>query len=275
MFLCDYHIHTKYSFDGDPSANVRDICLAAISRGLTDIAITDHFEVNSEPEGLGENYDALSAYNDIMQAKDEFLGKLNVTYGIELGQSTQYPEITSKFLSEHPFEFVLASLHNLRGKKDFYYMDFFNISEEETDALYAEYLCELCEIVNTFGDKIDSVGHITYPYRYVARAGKTIDSSKHNDGLAKVFSLLISKNIAIELNVSTYTKGYGFTMPHDDVLGLYRECGGRLITLGNDAHSPNMVGASIPYAIDTVKKYGFDSALVVRNGQKMTVKFTD
>ena len=274
MFLCDYHIHTKYSFDGDPAASVRSICLAAIEKGLTDIAITDHFEVNSEPEGLGEEYDSRAAYLDVMQAKEEFAGRLNVTYGIELGQATQYPEITKKFLSEHPLEFVLASLHNLRGRRDFYYMDFKTISEEETDALYTEYLSELTEIINTFGDRIDSIGHITYPYRYDARAGKVIDCSKHNDELSRVFSLLISKDIAIELNMSTHTKGYGFTMPHNDVLALYRECGGRLITLGNDAHSPTMVGASIPLAVEIVKEYGFDSALVVRNGQKELIKLS-
>lgn len=271
MAFCDYHIHTCYSFDGDRSATPEAICKAAIERGLTDIAITDHFEVNAIPEGIDTPYDADAAFESVMQVKEIYGKRLNITYGIELGQASQYPDIANDFLRKYPVEFVLASLHNLRGKPDFYYMDFSTIDEDETSSLYRAYLSELLEMIDAL-DKIDAIGHITYPFRYIARAGKVVDASQFYDGLADIFSVLVKKDVALELNVSTYAKGYGFTMPTPDILSLYRECGGRLITLGTDAHSPSAVGIAIPYAAELAKSVGFDSALVIRGGQKELIK---
>ena len=45
MYLVDYHMHSKYSFDG--KHEIRDICDAAVKRGLSEIAITDHMDIFS------------------------------------------------------------------------------------------------------------------------------------------------------------------------------------------------------------------------------------
>ena len=271
--LCDYHIHTKYSFDGDISATPDAICEAAIALGLDDIAFTDHYEVNALPEGIDMPYDATSAFEDIMRAREKFGKQINITYGIEVGQASQYPDIANKFLTEYPVEFVLASLHNLRCKPDFYYMDFSQISEEETRQMYLDYIDELKEMLLSL-DKADAVGHITYPFRYVAQAGKSVDLTPYYDRLSSLFELLISKEIALEINASTHAKGYGFTMPSEELISLYRECGGKLITLGSDAHSPAHVGASLDFAAGLAKKYGFNYATVIRKGQKELIKLT-
>ena len=43
MYLADYHMHSKYSFDG--SEELDTICQTAIRRGLSEIAITDHMDI--------------------------------------------------------------------------------------------------------------------------------------------------------------------------------------------------------------------------------------
>ena len=43
MYLADYHMHSKYSFDG--SEELDTICQMAIRRGLSEIAITDHMDI--------------------------------------------------------------------------------------------------------------------------------------------------------------------------------------------------------------------------------------
>ncbi len=271
MFFCDYHIHSAYSFDGDPSATPIAICEEAISRGFTDIAITDHFEANSDAEGLYPPYRAKAAFDAIMQAKELYSKKLNITYGIEIGQANQYPEIANGLLAEFPFEFVLASVHSLRGMQDFYYLDYPSIPEDEIRRLYFAYLDEVIENINTL-DRVSSIAHITYPHRYIAQAGLTFDASPFVDKLSEVFSLMISRDIALEINSSTYAKGLGFTMPSRDILSIYRECSGKLLTLGSDAHSTSAMGGSISYTVELAKSLGFDSALVIRNSQKELVK---
>ncbi len=271
MFFCDYHIHSKYSFDGDPTSTPRAICEAAISNGITEIAITDHLEANSDAEGLYPPYDATAAYEDIMQTKEYFGKKINLSYGIEIGQANQYPDVANGLLSNFPFEFVLASLHSLRGMQDFYFLDYPAMSEDEIKKLYFASLDEIIEIINSI-DRVHSIAHITYPHRYIAQAGLTFDASCFADKLAEVFALMISKEVALEINSSTHAKGLGFTMPTADILSLYRECGGRLITLGSDSHTLSAIGGSIPYAAELAKSVGFDSALVIRNSQKELIK---
>ena len=271
MFFCDYHIHSAYSFDGDPSATPRAICEEAISRGFTDIAITDHLEANSDAEGLYPPYDAKAAFNAIMQAKELYGKRLNITYGIEIGQANQYPDVANGLLSSFPFEFVLTSVHSLRGMQDFYFLDYKSIPEDEIKRLYFAYLDEVIENINTL-DRISSIAHITYPHRYIAQAGLTFDASPFADRLAEVFALMISRDIALEINSSTHAKGLGFTMPSKDILSIYRECGGKLLTFGSDAHSVSAMGGSVPYAAELAKSLGFDSALVIRSSQKELIK---
>ncbi len=272
MFYCDYHIHTKYSFDGDASASAESICAEAVNKGLTHIAITDHFEANSSAEGLYSPYDASSAYEDIITAKEKYLGRLDVTYGMEIGQANQYSDIANGILREFPVEFVLASLHNLKGMQDFYFMDFSAMPEDEIYSLYKKYLSEVSEIIRAL-DKIDAIGHITYPHRYIAGAGIHFDLSRFCDDFELIFAEMIKRNIALEINSSTYTKGLGFCMPERTVLSLYRECGGELITIGSDAHSPNAVGSSYDIAVALARECGFTSALVLDGGKKTAYEF--
>lgn len=272
MFYCDYHIHTKYSFDGAPEATVEGICESAIQKGISHIAFTDHFEANAGAQGLYSPYDVKSAYGDIMQAKEKYRGKLDITYGLEIGQANQYPDVANAILRDYPVEFVLASLHNLRGKEDFYFMDFKSMGIGAAYSLYGEYLREIHEIISSL-DKITSIGHITYPHRYMAQAGMDFDFSRFYGELSDIFKIMEKKDIALEINTSTYAKGLGFCMPDCDILSLYRDCGGRLITVGSDAHSPKNLCAGYEYGVECAKKSGFDSVLIMHNGQKDIRRF--
>ncbi|MBR5454086.1 MAG: PHP domain-containing protein, partial [Clostridia bacterium] len=86
MFLADCHTHTKYSFDGPRTAEgeVDALCRAAIERGLSELAITDHLELNGEVEGIYEKTDTAGIRRDVLEAKEKYKDKLYVAYGIEL-----------------------------------------------------------------------------------------------------------------------------------------------------------------------------------------------
>ena len=46
MFKIDYHIHTNYSLDSD--ADMEDMVLAAISKNIDEIAVTDHVDYHKQ-----------------------------------------------------------------------------------------------------------------------------------------------------------------------------------------------------------------------------------
>ena len=49
-------------------------------------------------------------------------------------------------------------------------------------------------------------------------------------------------------------------------------CGGRLITVGSDSHSPDHVGECIEKGFGILRSVGLNNILVVRNGEKTIVK---
>ena len=270
MFKCDYHTHTLFSFDGVNSPD--ELCEAAIARGVTDLAITDHFECNLKADGAYEGYDADAAFNAIMSSKEKYRGKLNLTYGIELGQPNQYPEEARRLLESHDFEFVIGSVHNLFNSPDFYYYDFTKIDNDGyISLLFDKNIKELCDAIDAC-DKIDAIAHLTYMHRYIAMAGKAHDFTKHFDKVSKLYEKMISKGIALEVNVSTLWRGLGFALPDRDFLSLYRECGGKLITVGTDSHGVAHIGECVVEGFSLLRFVGLNDVLVVRNGEKTIIK---
>lgn len=274
MFKCDYHTHSYLSFDGDDSSTPDELCKIAIEKGITDLAITDHFECNwnSDVNGVYPPLDTVRSYNEIMIAKEKYADKLNVSIGLELGQANQCPDEAYAVLNRHNYDFVIGSIHNLTSMRDFFYFDFSkDFSEEYIYELFEKNIDELCQVVDMHIG-IDAIAHITYMQRYLTLSGKAHDFAKHTNSLSRLFSKMISNDIALEVNVSTLWKGLGFAMPSYDILSIYRKIGGRLITIGTDAHSPRNVGDCIDTGFDLIRSVGFDSVLVVRNGNKTLIK---
>ena len=275
MFKCDYHTHTNFSFDGAKNSTPETLCEAAIANGVTDLAITDHFECNWKTEAAYPEFDADGHYAAIMAAKEKYKDKLNLSYGIEIGQYNQVPEEANKLLEKHDYDFIIGSIHNVRGAVDFYYWDFASIFASMQHSyighMFERYCSELCEVVDTFY-KVNTIAHLTYIYRYCALSGNRYDFMQHADAAEQLFKKMIAKDIALEINVSTLWKGLGFAMPDRDFLSLYKECGGKLITVGTDSHSPEHIGECVDEGFSLLRSVGLNDVLVVRNGKKEIVK---
>ena len=273
MFKCDYHTHTSFSFDGTNTPD--ELCQAAIANGVTDLAITDHLECNWRAEAAYPPFDADKYYSDIMTAKEKYKNKLNLSFGIEIGQYNQYPEEADSLLRKYDFDFIIGSIHNLRGALDFYYWDFGAVFRDMQPSyighMFERYIDELCEVVETF-DKVNTIAHLTYIYRYCAMSGNHYDFTKHSEKVEKLFKKMVSKDIALEVNVSTLWRNLGFAMPDRDFLSLYHDCGGKLITVGTDSHGVAHIGECVENGFSLLRSVGLRDILVVRNGEKTVIK---
>ncbi len=256
MILCDFHTHSDNSFDAESS--VDEMCVAAISRGLSAIAITDHCEAPFI--NLGEDCEFGSfdrqipkSVSDALSAREKYKGKLNVICGMELGEPMHDLKQTAHALNYADFDFILASVHNLRFRDDFYYMDY---SRVDIDKLLEEYFSELAETAG-FSD-FDSLSHLTYPLRYIVeRTGSFPDLTKHIGQIENIFNILIKNNKALEINVSGLFQPINTTLPHQELINLYRKMGGKYITIGTDAHSSSRVGVGIEKGLEAAKAAGF------------------
>lgn len=261
----DMHCHTDFSFDCDTVPT--ELCESAIARGVTHLAITDHCDYDCILSGLYEPYLAEKAKDVVNSLKNKYAGRMEIIYGIELGGAHVVPHEAERLVKEYGFEFVLGSIHNLRGVPDFYFMNFAEMPDGLIDSLIERNISELCEIASL--PFINSVAHVTYPLRYVRSHGRKVDVSKYAEGFSKLFKLIIDSGKALEVNTSPYRKGIADTMPERELLQLYKELGGRRITLGSDAHTAEGVGDGISEAAVTLKELGFEFVTVYgANGEE-------
>ncbi len=265
----DFHTHTVFSVDGRPTATVDAMCESALKRGLSLIAFTDHCDINGEVEGIYPVMDKEAVYAAVTAAKEKYADRLTVLFGVELGQATQYPTEARALLQKYPYDIVLGSLHNLAGEPDFSYMSkpvaefpapqLSEMTDTEINALFDRVLEESMELLDFKG--IHVLTHLTYMHRYVRRVGKDMDLTAFIPKLTALFEKMIEKGVALELNVSTLGRE-GITMPTPDILSLYRRCGGKLISVGSDAHHPDNVAQHFDAARRILTDCGFTELAV-------------
>ncbi len=258
--MFDNHSHTQYSCDipkGEGSS-VRELCLSAIEKGIKGIAITDHFDIDGIRDGFFAPLDHDSIARDIVNARDEFDGKLKILHGIELGQATHMPEESKQQLESQPYDIVLGSVHAVRGIIDFADTDIASLSKNEYVALWELYIREMLDTIE-WGD-IDVLTHITYPKRYYLANGIEDFPDIKNRGreyFEPVLNAVIKKGITLECNTSGLRQRMGECLPNEDLLRFYYELGGRDITVGSDAHHARDLGAGIATATEMLKGIGF------------------
>lgn len=272
MYLSDTHTHSYHSFDGAPNASVDTLCKAAIAAGLNELSITDHYECIYMLEDFYDMLDFDARERDILAAKEKYAHSLMVTYGLEIGQPSFAPEEAVKVINSRRFDFVIGSLHTAPGIRDIYYENLNNYTNKQLIFLWNQYLKELEKHIG-FGS-FDTVGHITYPWRYIVRSGRqeALNISDYKDSFEKLFKMAIDKGIAIECNTSGFRQGLDAPMPDFELLKLYHDMGGELLTIGSDAHKPEHIGADIKKTTKMLSEIGFKYITVYRERKACMMK---
>ena len=267
MPVCDLHLHTRLSSDADQSENncAEEFCKAAIQKGVSHIAFTEHFDIIVS-EGT-VNCDIALSKKTTERAKELFGTQLDVIFGTELAHAHTYKTEAAALIHDYAPDFVLASLHNLADGTDFYCMDFSQYSDSQLVSLFDAYLEEITDTVKTCD--FDSLAHSTYPLRYFRRAKKEglIDLSKYYENYAEIFRTLISRGKCLEINCSSFDGIFNQPMPHLELIKLYIDLGGRMFTLGSDSHIYSGVGKNIDKAQDFLKQNGIDRVFVYHGRQ--------
>ena len=253
-FISDSHTHSENSFDGNDSVIM--MCERAANLGLYSVTVTDHCECN-EYYGNKDNIDyrkcIANSIRDTAKARAMYMDRVTVYTGIELGQPCQDRKAAEEVLSLAEYDFVLGSLHNLRGERDFYFLDYTPKNALELLDRYFEELLELVEENN-----FDSLAHLTYPMRYIsANPEITANVSYFQIELDKVLKKLAENEKALEVNTSGLRQMIGKTLPDEDIIRRFRELGGKYVTIGSDAHRWGDVGSGIEDGLQILLKCGF------------------
>jgi histidinol-phosphatase (PHP family) len=256
--LIDSHTHSDNSPDGNNS--VIFMCEKAIEKGIKYLTITDHCEINAYYKD-NYNLSVKHSFFDTKKAKAIFKDDIEVLNGIELGQATQDFETAEKVVNALPYDFILASIHNVRDKVDFAFMDY---NENDPELYFEVYLEEVMKLID-WGN-FDVLAHLTYPLRYIiGEHGLKFNLPGYEEKIFKILKALVEKGKGIEINTSGLRQKYNELMPDLWCLKLYKQAGGEIITIGSDAHTSDDIGANIDEAVIAAKLAGFSQIAVFEN----------
>lgn len=266
MNIIDCHTHSTNSFDGYDSPEA--MLLSAMDKGLSAYALTDHCEINrwftyahydhehtkffpQDTFDFAHSFE--HAMEDNLRLKEKYRGKINFINGIELGQAQFDIGLAASIAADSRLDFIIGSVHQVRGFDDFAFMDY---TEESMEKLLDQYFSEVYEICCQ--GIFDVLGHLTYPLRYIkGNFGIKTDLSKYDDIISECFKQIISKGKGIEINTSGLRQKYGRTFPDMHYLKMYRELGGEIISVGSDAHRTEDIASGAADGAELAREAGF------------------
>lgn len=264
QFLSDSHMHSSASFDG--FSPVEEMARAAWEHGMDSITITDHRDCSTF---LFDNSRAMMECSRFMvkQAAADWEGKLEVLFGVELGEPLQDLHAAEEVERAGPYDFILGSLHNLKGEEDFYFLHY---EKEDSEELLSRYFSELLQMVQW--GRFDSLAHLTYPFRYMRHvAPEKTEITRFLPQIDLIFEDIIRRGIALEVNASGYRQEIGVPLPDESLVRRYYEKGGRMITIGADAHIPRDTGAGIPRVLEMLRRIGFSHYTLFRKREPVRI----
>ena len=241
----DLHIHTAFSCDSD--ADMEQYVVQAIDKKMHMICFTDHVDLN--PHDYGYLYYKPEAFLKMChRMKAQYGHLIKICAGMEFGEPHLYPE-QLKELSAYPYDFIIGSIHWIK--------DMF--PDEKTRARYSAkeffsiYWEEMLQTVKHGG--FDALGHVDFPKRYY---GELYYSEAK---IREIYNRLLEQDMVIEINTSSIRKGLSETMPGLELLEIYKDCGGRYVTIGSDAHEVRDIGADNEIAQKLIRDFGLQEVV--------------
>ena len=249
MKIIDYHVHSTNSFDG--KSTIGEMCRKGMEMGLSEICFTEHFSVDPRDVSYGV-LDYAKYSEEIREAKENFEGRLVIKKGLEIGEPhlKQYKMDLEENLEKMDLDFIIGSVHNIDGIKLRTYMQ--NKSKYE---IYHNYFKEVYRMVSD--SDIDIVGHMDLMKRYAYETYGNYDFQEHKQIIEKILKTVINRGIGIEINGSGYENKVGEPYPGKEVLSLYRELGGEVITVSSDSHHYENLARHNLKMINMLKEIGF------------------
>lgn len=242
--MFDFHMHSSLSFDSETAA--KDMVEAAVCNGLREICFTDHYDCHFYPDGehwvfSDEEYGA--AYDTL--TSDKVLVRRGVELGLTAWNRPQFEEV----LARRPLDFVLGSVHFARGYDpyDTHYWDGISVKQG-----FEDYLTETLRCVRTH-DGFDVLGHLTYACKSPNNPTKeVIHLADFQDITDEIMKELVQKDIGMEINTSGVDR-LGVLLPDVAFIKRFKELGGKIVTVGSDAHTPDRVGNHIGDALAVLR----------------------
>lgn len=249
--LCDFHVHTCMSADSE--ADIDKVIQSAIQLGMTHLCITDHHDIDYEDGELEFLLDSGLYYQTLFRYREKYKNEINLLIGVEMGLQPHIKKEADDFLSSILLDFVIGSSHVINGIDPYYEEIWKRYRTEKVMQIYFENICANLEVHDNF----DVYGHLDYPIQYAKEKDRNYSYEKYKGMIDEILIKIIKMGKGIEINSSGLRKGLKSTLPCFEIVEQYYKLGGKIITVGSDAHIPCDVGADFDKVKELLIEAGF------------------
>lgn len=263
----DYHLHCEYSDDSnEPMENQIQ---EAITLGLDEMCFTDHVDYGikrdwDDPEGIiirhaiehGKEVDLVLAnvnypkyFEALNMYQQKYASSISIKKGLEFGIQSITVDAYEKLYASYQddLDFVLFSMHQVNNL-EFWTQDF---QKGKTQKEYNdEYYKEIYQTMQMF-HHYSCLAHLDLLARYDENGIYPFENEK--DIIAEILKYAIRDGKGIEINTSSWKYGLKDTQPSRAILKLYKDLGGKIITVGSDAHETKYLASHIKDAYAILK----------------------
>ena len=228
--MYDYHMHTRVSFDGHDSGLA--MALAAKEKGIREICFTDHVDYTPEMDMVFDTAVYNAEYDHL-----EVPGLL-IRRGMEFGLTPDNPGQLKIDLNRRHFDFVLGSVHLVEGIDVYMEPYWAGKTYDEAIRLFLETTLESVRVHEDY----DVLGHLTFICK--ARANprqELLHYCDHKTIMDEILRELVKRGKGMELNTSGIDR-CGGPLPTLEYFQRFHELGGRIVTVGSDAHDTRRAG---------------------------------
>ena len=257
--LCDYHIHSNFS--DDSSYLMEDIVKDAIKKALKEICFTDHVDygIKIDQHHLDHDIKDGELYNvhypnykkEYDRLKEKYAHQITLKFGLEFGMQVHTIDQFQKLFKQYPFDFILLSCHQVNNL-EFWNQDF--QKGKTVDEYHQAYYLEILQVIQNYQD-YSVLAHLDLIERYDE---KKYPFEKVKPIVVDILKKVIADGKGIEVNTSSARYGLNDLTPSKEILKLYQDMGGKIITIGSDSHEPSHLGEGIQKTRNLLKEIGFE-----------------
>lgn len=268
----DYHLHSEFS---DDSMELMETQIEqAISLDVEEICFTEHVDYGikrdfDDPRGIETTYEAYNGeilkcelsncdypnyFKKLKEMKAKYSKFVSIKQGLEFGVQyhtiDKYNTLFTKYQNE--LDFILFSMHQVNDLQSWNQDAQRGKSQKEYNDEYYQEILKCIKVYKNYS----VLAHLDLMTRYDLKGPYPFEYEE--EIIREILKIVIDDNKGIEVNTSSHRYNLKDTTPSIDILKLYKELGGRIITVGSDAHNKNDLGKYIKETYDLLKDLGYE-----------------
>lgn len=254
MNYYDQHLHTFLSFDSDEQFE------NYLAYQPAYFVATDHFDLKNPYSGFRDDIPDYELLVNTHQKLQETTAT-KLLKGIEIGVVPGQEQEIFRYLESHPYDLKLISIHQ-NGTFD--YMDDAVLNKDKF-TVAKQYFDQMAHVLDSFSD-----GHIVTHFDYGLRRFQfTAEelAAHFETELTTIFKKIVARDLAMEINAKSFGP-YQNAHLYQYAIPLYQSVGGKLFTLGSDAHKASDYRLDFAAMSDLLRSFGVNQLAVFQGSER-------